>query len=57
MTTLITVYHNGLIITNVIGSYEFVRIKKEIFLFSEFPPHGNFIGESASRLSVWVLKD
>jgi hypothetical protein len=56
MTTLITVYHNGLVITNVIGSYEFVRIK-EIFLLSEFPAHGNFIGESASRPSVWVLKD
>jgi hypothetical protein len=33
------------------------ELRRRFFLFSEFPPHGNFIGESASRLSVWVLKD
>jgi hypothetical protein len=36
MTTLIAVYHSGLIITNEIGSYEFVGMKKETFLLNEF---------------------
>jgi hypothetical protein len=36
MTTFITVYHSGVVITNEIGSYEFIRIKKETFLLNEF---------------------
>jgi hypothetical protein len=35
MTTFVTVYHNGVVITNEIGSYEFVRTK-ETFLLNEF---------------------
>jgi hypothetical protein len=31
MTTFIAVYHSGVVITNEIGIYEFVQIKKEIF--------------------------
>jgi hypothetical protein len=36
MTTFITVYHSEVVITNEIDSYEFVGMKKEIFLFNEF---------------------
>jgi hypothetical protein len=36
MTTFITVYHSGVVITNEIGSYEFIRMKKETFLLNEF---------------------
>jgi hypothetical protein len=36
MTTLIAVYHSGLVITNVIISYEFMGMKKT-FLLNEFP--------------------
>jgi hypothetical protein len=31
MVTLIAVYHSGLIKINEVGSYEFVRMKKETF--------------------------
>jgi hypothetical protein len=37
MTTFITVYHSGVVITNEISSYEFIGIKKETFLLNEFP--------------------
>jgi hypothetical protein len=33
MTTFITIYHSGVIITNKIGSYEFVGMK-ETFLMN-----------------------
>jgi hypothetical protein len=36
MTTFIAVYHSGVVITNEIGTYEFVQIKKEIFLLNGF---------------------
>jgi hypothetical protein len=36
MTTFIAVYHDGVVITNEIGSYQFVRMKKETFLLNEF---------------------
>jgi hypothetical protein len=36
MTTFITVYHSGVVITNEIGSYEFVELKKETFSLNEF---------------------
>jgi hypothetical protein len=35
MTTFITVYHSGVVITNEIGSYEFVGMK-DTFLLNEF---------------------
>jgi hypothetical protein len=37
MTIFIVVYHGGVVITNEIGSYKFVGMKKEIFLLNEFP--------------------
>jgi hypothetical protein len=43
MTIFIVVYHGGVVITNEIGSYEFVRMKKEIFLLNEFPTHANVV--------------
>jgi hypothetical protein len=36
MTTLIVVYHSGMVITNKIGSYEFIGMN-ETFLLNEFP--------------------
>jgi hypothetical protein len=36
MVTFIAVYHGGVVITNAIGSYEFVGMKKETFLLNEF---------------------
>jgi hypothetical protein len=36
MDIFIAVYHGGVVITNEIGSYEFVGMKKEIFLLNEF---------------------
>jgi hypothetical protein len=36
MTIFIVVYHGGVVITNEIGSYKFVGMKKEIFLLNEF---------------------
>jgi hypothetical protein len=37
------VYHNGVIMTNKIGSYEFVGIKNETFLLNEFLTLANMI--------------
>jgi hypothetical protein len=45
MTTLIIVYHSGTMITNKIGSYEFVGMKKDIFLLTEFLTLGNLVRE------------
>jgi hypothetical protein len=36
MTIFIVVYHGGVVITNEIGSYKFVRMKNEIFLLNKF---------------------
>jgi hypothetical protein len=36
MTTFIMIYFGGVVIINEIGSYEFVRMKKETFLFNDF---------------------
>jgi hypothetical protein len=53
MTTLITVYHSGLIITNEIGSYEFVGMKKETFLLNEFRTLENLVDLVREKLS-WM---
>jgi hypothetical protein len=42
MATFIVVYHSDVVITNVIGSYEFVGMK-EIFLLNEFSTLANMI--------------
>jgi hypothetical protein len=52
MTTLIAVYHNGLIITNEIGSYEFVEMN-ETFLLNGFLTLQNLVGLVRERLS-WM---
>jgi hypothetical protein len=52
MANLIMVYHNSLIITNEIGSYEFVGMKKT-FLLNEFLNLENLIGLVRERLG-WV---
>jgi hypothetical protein len=56
MITFIVVYHSGLVITNEIGSYEFIGMKKEIFLFNEFFTLENLVGLVRERLS-WMDKD
>jgi hypothetical protein len=43
MTTFIVVYHSGLIVTNEIGSYEFIGMKKDTFLLNEFLTHVNVV--------------
>jgi hypothetical protein len=50
MTTFIAVYHGGVVITNKIGSYEFVRMK-ETFLLNEFLTHANVVRLVHERLS------
>jgi hypothetical protein len=42
MPTFIAVYHGGVVITNEIGSYEFVRMKKT-FLLNEFLTLANVV--------------
>jgi hypothetical protein len=39
----IAVYHGRVVITNEIGSYEFVGMKKEIFLLNEFLRLANMV--------------
>jgi hypothetical protein len=53
MTTLIAVYHSGMVIMNEIGSYEFVGMKKETFLLNEFPTLENLVGLVHERLG-WM---
>jgi hypothetical protein len=51
MTTLIVVYHSGMIKTNEIGSYEFIEMN-ETFLLNEFPAleKSGWFGASAIEL-------
>jgi hypothetical protein len=42
MATFIVVYHSDVVITNVIGSYEFVGMK-EIFLLNGFSTLANMV--------------
>jgi hypothetical protein len=44
MTTLFVVYHSDTMIMNKISSYEFVEMKKENFLLTEFPTLDNLVG-------------
>jgi hypothetical protein len=53
MATFIAVYHDGVVITNEIGSYEFVRMKKETFLLNEFSTHVNMVCLVRERLG-WM---
>jgi hypothetical protein len=53
MATFIVVYHGGMVITNEIGSYEFVGMKKETFLLNEFLSHGNVVCLVRERLG-WM---
>jgi hypothetical protein len=43
MAIFIMVYHGGVVITNEIGSYEFVRMKNETFLLNEFSTLANVV--------------
>jgi hypothetical protein len=49
MATLIAVYYSGLVITNEIGSYEFMGMKKT-FLLNEFSTFENLVGFMRERL-------
>jgi hypothetical protein len=55
MTTFIAVYHGGVIITNEIGSYEFIGMKKETFLLNDFPTPANVVRLVRERLG-WMDK-
>jgi hypothetical protein len=55
MTTFIVVYHSGVIITNEIGSYEFVGMKNETFLLNEFLTLANMVCLVRERLA-WMDK-
>jgi hypothetical protein len=52
MTTFIVVYHSGVVVTNEIGSYEFIGMK-ETFLLNEFPTIANVVRLVLERLS-WM---
>jgi hypothetical protein len=52
MATFIAVYHNGLVITNEIDSYEFVGMK-ETFLLNEFLTLANVVHLVSERLG-WL---
>jgi hypothetical protein len=52
MAFLIAVYHSGMVITNEIGSYEFVGMN-EIFLLNEFLTLKNLVGLLRERLD-WM---
>jgi hypothetical protein len=43
MSTFIAVYHGRVVITNEIGSYEFVGMKKKIFLLNNFLTLANVV--------------
>jgi hypothetical protein len=43
MVTFIAVYHDGVVITNEIVSYEFIGMKKETFLLNEFMTLANIV--------------
>jgi hypothetical protein len=53
MSTFITVYHGGVVITNEIGRYEFVGMKKETFLLNDFPTLANMVRLVRERLG-WM---
>jgi hypothetical protein len=52
MFIFIAVYHSGMLITNEIGSYEFVEMK-ETFLLNEFLTLENLVGLVRERLG-WL---
>jgi hypothetical protein len=51
MTTFITVSHSGVVVTNEIGSYEFVGMK-ETFLLNEFRTLVNMVHLVREQLGV-----
>jgi hypothetical protein len=53
MATFITVYHSGVVITNEIGSHEFVGMKKEAFSLNEFLTLENVVHLVRERLG-WM---
>jgi hypothetical protein len=53
MDILIAVYHSDMVITNEIGSYEFVGMNKEIFLLNEFSTLENLVGLVREQLG-WM---
>jgi hypothetical protein len=55
MATFIVIYHSGLVITNEIGSYEFVGMKKETFLLNEFLTLENVVVMVRERLG-WMYE-
>jgi hypothetical protein len=54
MTTLIAVYHSGMVTMNEICSYKFVEMK-ETFLLNEFSTLENLLGLVRERLG-WMAE-
>jgi hypothetical protein len=50
MAIFIVVYHSDAVITNEIDSYEFVEMKKKIFLLNEFLTLANVVRLVRERL-------
>jgi hypothetical protein len=53
MATFIMFYHSGVVITNDIGSYEFVEMKNETFLLNEFLTLVNVVRLARERFN-WM---
>jgi hypothetical protein len=53
MATFIVVYHIGVVITNEIGSYDFVGMKKKTFLLNGFSTLANVVCLVRDRLG-WM---
>jgi hypothetical protein len=56
MTIFIAVYYGGVVITNEMDSYEFVRMKNEPFLLNEFLTLANVVRFLCEQLS-WMDED
>jgi hypothetical protein len=54
MATFIAVYHSGVVITNEIGSYDFIGMK-ETFLLNEFLTHANVVRLKVELISVRAM--
>jgi hypothetical protein len=57
MTTIILVYHSGVVITSKIDSYEFVGMNKKAFLLNEFSTLTNIVCLVRERFSYTYTYD
>jgi hypothetical protein len=55
MIIFIMIYHSGVVIINEIDNYEFVEMKKDTFLWNEFPTLENMVGLVREQLG-WMYE-